>query len=69
MEVGRKEIMFIERSGLVFGFLFGLLQTLLWYFYQGLWVLPVGGFMVSERGGGVHSYGVGTNIGASIGRR
>ncbi|CAM9751844.1 unnamed protein product [Ascophyllum nodosum] len=46
MEVGSKEITFIERSGLILGFLFGCLQTCLWYFYHGVWVLPVGGFVV-----------------------
>ena len=46
MEVGAKELVFIERSGLLFGFLFGCLQTCLWYFYQAVWVLPVGGFVV-----------------------
>lgn len=46
MEVGAKELTFIERSGLLFGFLFGCLQTCLWYFYQAVWVLPVGGFVV-----------------------
>ncbi|CAM9479727.1 unnamed protein product [Scytosiphon promiscuus] len=46
MEVGAKELIFIERSGLLFGFLFGCLQTCLWYFYQEDWVLPVGGLVV-----------------------
>ncbi|CBJ26925.1 conserved unknown protein [Ectocarpus siliculosus] len=46
MEVGAKELVFIERSGLLFGFLFGCLQTCLWYFYQENWVLPVGGLVV-----------------------
>ncbi|CAM9797545.1 unnamed protein product, partial [Choristocarpus tenellus] len=46
MEVGAKEIAFIEKSGLLFGFLFGCLQTILWCFYEGVWVLPVGGFIV-----------------------
>lgn len=48
MEVGAKEITFIERSGLIFGFIFGCFQTCLWYFYQASWVLPVGGFAVSN---------------------
>ncbi|CAM9310844.1 unnamed protein product [Ectocarpus fasciculatus] len=46
MEVGAKELIFIERSGLLFGFLFGCLQTCLWYFYQESWVLPTGGLVV-----------------------
>ena len=52
MEVGAKELTFIERSGLLFGFLFGCLQTCLWYFYQDVWVLPVGGFVVRLLSGG-----------------
>lgn len=50
MEVGAKEIIFIERSGFIFGFFFGCLQTCLWFFYQDVWVLPVGGFLVSQGG-------------------
>jgi uncharacterized membrane protein YheB (UPF0754 family) len=48
LTVGEKEITFIERSGLYFGFLFGILQTILWLFYKGSWVLPVGGFLVGS---------------------
>lgn len=48
MEVGAKELIFIERSGLLFGFIFGCLQTTLWYFYQEDWVLPVGGLVVRK---------------------
>ena len=43
---GDKEFKFIERSGAYLGFLFGILQTILWYFYKGIWVLPVAGFIV-----------------------
>lgn len=50
MEVGAKELVFIERSGLLFGFIFGCLQTCLWYFYQEDWVLPVGGLVVRNHG-------------------
>lgn len=49
MEVGAKELVFIERSGLLFGIMFGCLQTCLWYFYQEDWVLPVGGLVVRNR--------------------
>lgn len=49
MEVGAKELVFIERSGLLFGFIFGCLQTCLWYFYQEDWVLPIGGLVVRNR--------------------
>lgn len=33
-ECGKEEFVFIERSGIYFGFLFGLIQTILWYFVQ-----------------------------------
>lgn len=49
MEVGAKELIFIERSGLLFGFIFGCFQTCLWYFYQEDWVLPIGGLVVRNR--------------------
>jgi len=31
---GKDEFIFIERSGIYFGFLFGLIQTVVWYFVQ-----------------------------------
>ncbi len=43
---GAKEFPFIERSGLYFGFLFGIPTMLLWYFYQMWWLLPLGGLIV-----------------------
>lgn len=43
---GEKEFKFIERSGLYFGFLFGLVQMLIWNYYQFWWLLPVGGLVV-----------------------
>ena len=46
LKSGAKEFPFIERSGLYFGFLFGLPTMLLWYFYQAWWLLPVGGLLV-----------------------
>lgn len=46
MECGKEEFKLIERSGLYFGFLFGLAQMILWIFYKGQWVLPVMGFVV-----------------------
>ncbi len=45
-QCGDKEFTFIERSGAYLGFLFGVLQTILWYFYKGMWVLPAAGFIV-----------------------
>jgi len=44
--VGDKEFVFIERSGFYFGFLFGLPQALVFYFYDSWWVLPAAGFIV-----------------------
>ncbi len=45
-ECGKDEFVFIERSGLIFGFLFGCVQMVAWYFYQGGWILPAAGFIV-----------------------
>jgi uncharacterized membrane protein YheB (UPF0754 family) len=45
-ECGADELIFIQRSGFFFGFLFGLLQTIVWVFYQAGWVLPAFGFIV-----------------------
>ena len=45
-EVGRKEFRFIERSGLYFGFLFGLFQMVIWVLYPAPWILPAAGFSV-----------------------
>jgi uncharacterized membrane protein YheB (UPF0754 family) len=43
---GEAEFKFIERSGLYFGFLFGLVQMVVWYFYQAWWILPLFGVLV-----------------------
>lgn len=43
---GKEELVFIERSGFYFGFLFGVFQMVWWYFYQSWWVLPGCGFVV-----------------------
>jgi uncharacterized membrane protein YheB (UPF0754 family) len=45
-EVGRKEFKFIERSGLYFGFLFGIFQMIIWVLYPAAWILPAAGFCV-----------------------
>jgi uncharacterized membrane protein YheB (UPF0754 family) len=45
-EVGRKEFKFIERSGLYFGFLFGIFQMIIWVLYPAPWILPAAGFCV-----------------------
>ena len=46
LEVGDKEFDFIEKSGFYFGFLFGILQALLFMVYNAPWQLPVGGLFV-----------------------
>ncbi len=45
-ECGAKEFKFIRESGLYFGFLFGLIQMAVTWFYDEIWVLPVAGFLV-----------------------
>jgi len=45
-EAGRAEFVFIVRSGLYFGFLFGVVQLIVWVFYREWWVLPVFGLIV-----------------------
>ncbi|GED99753.1 hypothetical protein nbrc107696_02000 [Gordonia spumicola] len=42
-EVGRREFAFIRRSGLVFGFLIGLVQVLVWALFHNPWVMPLFG--------------------------
>jgi uncharacterized membrane protein YheB (UPF0754 family) len=46
LECGSQEFRFIIKSGLWFGFLFGLPQLILWYFFPYPWILPVCGFLV-----------------------
>mmetsp|Transcript_5077 Transcript_5077/g.10705 ORF Transcript_5077/g.10705 Transcript_5077/m.10705 type:complete len:423 (-) Transcript_5077:69-1337(-) len=46
MECGDKEFTFIEVSGFYFGFLFGLVQMTIYFFYTASWVLPAFGFVV-----------------------
>jgi uncharacterized membrane protein YheB (UPF0754 family) len=46
LKCGEKEFKFIEHSGLIFGFIFGLVQMLVWNYYQFWWLLPVGGLVV-----------------------
>ena len=46
LEVGDKEFSFIERSGFYFGFLFGILQAIIWVQFEANWTLPVGGLLV-----------------------
>jgi uncharacterized membrane protein YheB (UPF0754 family) len=46
LEAGSVEFKFIVRSGLYFGFLFGLVQLAVWAFYKSWWVLPGFGLLV-----------------------
>ncbi|NME69795.1 DUF445 domain-containing protein [Flammeovirga aprica] len=46
MKCGKDEFKFIERSGLYFGFLFGLVQMVVAYFYNPWWLLPCFGLLV-----------------------
>ena len=46
LETGHAEFRFIGRSGLYFGFLFGVLQTLIYTVFQSPWQLPVAGLLV-----------------------
>lgn len=46
LRCGREEFKFIERSGLYFGFLFGIVQMMVVIFYNPWWMLPVGGLLV-----------------------
>ena len=45
-ECGKKEFIFIRRSGFYFGFLFGLVQMAVFFVYNANWVLPIFGFLV-----------------------
>jgi uncharacterized membrane protein YheB (UPF0754 family) len=46
MEIAGPEFKFIERSGLYFGALFGVIQMFIWIAYPAGWVLPAAGFFV-----------------------
>lgn len=46
LEAGETEFRFIVRSGLYFGFLFGLVQLAVWIFLPSWWVLPAFGVIV-----------------------
>ncbi len=45
-KVGEKEFQFVARSGFYFGFLFGIIQMLVWYNFPFWWILPLGGLLV-----------------------
>lgn len=46
LKAGEKEFPFIEKSGLYFGFLFGLVTLAVWTAYPVWWILPAGGLLV-----------------------
>ena len=46
VEIASPEFKFIERSGLWFGGLFGVIQMFVWIAYPAGWVLPAAGFFV-----------------------
>ncbi len=46
LESGDQEFKFIVRSGLTFGFLFGLVQLAVWVVHPAWWVLPAFGLLV-----------------------
>jgi len=46
LECGDKEFRFIINSGAWLGFLFGLAQMGVWYFFKNWWILPVAGLIV-----------------------
>ncbi len=46
LKCGEAEFKFIIRSGLYFGFLFGLVQMVVWYYLPHWWILPLFGVIV-----------------------
>jgi len=46
LKCGEAEFKFIKKSGLYFGFLFGLIQMVVWYFFPFWWILPLFGILV-----------------------
>ncbi|RJS91954.1 DUF445 domain-containing protein [Salinisphaera sp. Q1T1-3] len=46
LQTGHAEFVFIARSGLVFGFMFGLVQMAAWLVWHGWWLLPLFGLLV-----------------------
>jgi len=46
LKCGEEEFKFIKKSGLYFGFLFGLVQMIVWYFFPFWWILPLFGILV-----------------------
>lgn len=46
LECGEQEFKFIERSGLYFGFLFGVALMVARFFVDAVWLMPVAGFFI-----------------------
>jgi uncharacterized membrane protein YheB (UPF0754 family) len=46
LKCGEEEFVFIKKSGLYFGFIFGLIQMIVWYFFPFWWILPLFGVLV-----------------------
>jgi len=46
LKCGEAEFKFIKKSGLYFGFIFGLIQMIVWYFFPLWWILPLFGILV-----------------------
>lgn len=46
LNCGKEEFKFIERSGFYFGFLFGIIQMAVWYYFPIWWILPLAGLIV-----------------------
>lgn len=46
LKCGEDEFVFIKKSGLYFGFIFGLIQMVVWYFFPFWWILPLFGILV-----------------------
>ncbi len=46
LRCGKEEFTFIERSGMYFGVLFGIVQMVVWAYYPQWWILPIGGLLV-----------------------
>jgi len=46
LKCGKEEFKFIERSGIYFGFGFGLIQMGVWWLYPEWWILPLFGLLV-----------------------
>lgn len=46
LKCGEEEFKFIKKSGLYFGFVFGLVQMVVWYFLPSWWILPLFGIIV-----------------------